>query len=339
MRYPLLFCALFALSFGGFAEKSYADFDYGHTCPTVEAALKRIAQEREDAAKQALITGKEIVLNASLPKTPIPGSFQGYWSLPSCAAPEASSIYTKYFSYSLIYGAEACLQKIRDVQKGLDFTQITLPSDNTINQLHKNEYYVAGFTARHTTADLEKSWYENTPEDSISFKFHSCEKAPDPEHFKTHAAGLKLIRYLDHALELCEQDSDLAFKDNEDCHHLLYVMADDNVDFELTAEEIEKALLMLNYLAFVNHNGAAEDLLKDSMRVSGEKAKVLAQLAIRMLDKDGNGTLKRTELDNFDKKLPKNETSWPYFQKKFDSLSNIFPSFAQNSTSHKEIKP
>jgi|TARA_R110002126_G_scaffold13118_7_gene57324 hypothetical protein len=324
MRYPILFCFLLSLSFGGFTQKAFADFNYGKTCPTVEAALQRLSQERADSAANALKTGSQTPLTTP---TPIPGGFQGYWSLPNCDTPQASSIYTKYFSYSLIYGAEACLQKVRDVKKGLDFTQITLPSDNTVNQLHEKDHYIAGFTARDTLADLDKSWDENTPEDSVSFKFHYC-PAPNPEHYKTHAPGLKLIRYLDHALELCEQSPDLAFKDNEDCHHLLFVMADDNVDFELTAEEIEKALQMVNYLAFANHNGAAEDLLRESMGVSAQKAKSLAQMAITRFDQDGNGTLKRTELDNFYKKVPQNEASWPYFKKKFHSLSNIFPSFS-----------
>lgn len=328
MRYPLLFCSLLALNLNAYSAKSYADFDYGHTCPTVEAALERLALEREDAARQALTTGKHIVINSSLPNTPVPGNFQGYWSLPNCDAPKVTTIYTKYFSYSLIYGAEACLQKVHDVKQGADFTQITVPSDNTINKPLDDKRYIAGFTARNTLADLDKSWDENTPEQSAKFEFQLC-SAPDAEHYKTHAPGLKLIRYMDHALEICNQREDLAFKDNEDCHHLLFVMADDTVDFELTAEEIEKALQMLNYLAFVNHEGAAEDLLKDSMAVSDIKAKKLAQIAIKMLDKDGDGTLKRTELDNFYKKLPQNETSWPYFEKKFQSLSNIFPSFAK----------
>ena len=52
----LKFAAIFGLSLSAFSSTSHAAFDYGHTCPTVEAALERLAIERENAAADALKT-------------------------------------------------------------------------------------------------------------------------------------------------------------------------------------------------------------------------------------------------------------------------------------------
>lgn len=320
MRFTLLAIAICLL---GFSTISYADFDYGRTCPTVEAALTRIAQEREDAAVEALKTGKLTTMNVPVP---IPGHYQGYWSLPGCENPDVTTVYTKYFSYSMIYGAEACIQQVRSVSEGKDFTEIRIPSDNIIKQLINEKTFQAGFTVDDAPADLEKTWSENVNPETPSFQFHYC-GAPDPEHYQLHAPGLKLIRYLDHAVDICDQRNDLSFKDNSDCHHLLYVMADGNVDFELTKTEIKKALLMLNYLAFVNHNGAGIDNLTVSMEKAEKRAKKLANLAIQLLDTDGNGTLTRVEIVDNHKKMPNNSSEWYFFKKQFKSIANIFPSF------------
>lgn len=317
--------SLIALGSLGVSSVSHAAFDYGRTCPTVQSALERIALERKDAAAEALKTGKVTTLNMPVP---VPGNYQGYWSLPNCNEPDVTTIYTKYFSYSLIFGAEACLQKVRSIAEGSDFMEIRVPSDNLIKQMEEGEKsFEVGFTVEDKPADLEKSWSENVNPKTPVFKFNYCSTAPDPEHYKLHAPGLKLIRYMDHAVDICDQRSDLAFKDNSDCHHLLYVMSDGNVDFELTAEEIKKALLMLNYLAFINHNGAAIDNLIGSMEKAEERAKKLAELAIKTLDTDGNGTLKRVEITDNYKKLPNNSPEWFYFKKQFKSLANMFPSF------------
>jgi hypothetical protein len=308
-----------------FSEKASADFDYGHTCPTVEAALIRIAQEYEDAAMTALKTGNAAPKEVAVP---IPGPYQGYWSLPNCNTPDVTTIYTKYFSYSLLFGAEACIQQVQNVAEGTDFTQISIPSDNIIKQYNAAENsFEAGFTVDDAPADLSKNWEENLNEEAPIFKFRNC-PAPNPDHYKLHAPGLKLIRYMDHAVTLCNQSADLSFADNEDCHHLLMVIADKDVNFALSAEEIKKGLLMLNYLSFVNHNGASIDNLTGSMEKAERRAQTLANLMISLMDEDKSGTLTRLEIEENYKKLPNNSSEWYYFKKMFRSLDNIFPSFS-----------
>tara|TARA_R110002124_G_scaffold149220_1_gene314953 strand:+ start:90350 stop:91348 length:999 start_codon:yes stop_codon:yes gene_type:complete len=315
-------CLLLSVSF---SDKASADFNYGHTCPTVEAALIRIAQEHKDAAVNALKTGIAAPAEVAVP---IPGPYQGYWSLPNCDTPDVTTIYTKYFSYSLMFGAEACLQQVENVAEGSNFTQITVPSDNIIKQYNaEEESFEAAFTVNDDPADLSKSWAENINEESPVFKFHKC-SAPNPDHYKLHAPGLKLIRYMDHAVTICNQDPNLSFANNEDCHHLLLVIADADVNFEVSAEEIKKGLLMLNYLSFINHNGAAIDNLIGSMEKAEKRAETLSHLMITVMDEDKSGGLTRTEVENNYKKLPDNSSEWYYFKKMFKSLDNIFPSFA-----------
>ena len=324
----LKFAAIFGLSLSAFSSTSHAAFDYGHTCPTVEAALERLAIERENAAADALKSGNvETSLNTHLP---VPGKYQGYWALDNCEDPDVTTIYTKYFSYSLIYGAEACLQKVREVNEGQDFTEINIPSDNLVLQT-KQDRLITGFTQDDAPADLQKSWESNLSNESPTFTFKYCQTPPDPEHYTLHAPGLKLIRYMDHALEICDQRRDLSFADNSDCHHLLFVMADGNVDFELTKDEIKKAVLMLNYLAFINHNGAAIDNLTVSMDKAADRATEMADVAMNIMDADGNGTLTRQEIEDNYKKLPQNSPAWYFVQKKFKEIANIFPTFDRDN--------
>lgn len=330
MKTNASFLTLLAAGFLSFAPAAYANFDYGHTCPTVEAALERLALEREDAAAEALKSGNAFAgtLNNHLP---VPGNFQGYWALDNCEDPDVTTIYTKYFSYSLIYGAEACLQKVRNVQQGQDFTEINIPSDNLILQQKQSDALITGFTQDDAPADLNKDWQNNLSKESPTFTFKYCQTAPDPERYPLHAPGLKLIRYMDHALELCDQRSDLAFADNDDCHHLLYVMADSDINFELDKDEIKKAVLMLNYLAFINHNGAEIDNLTVSMEKAEERAAEMADIAVTIMDSDGNGTLTRQEIEDSYKKLPQNSPAWYFVQKKFKEIANIFPTFDRDN--------
>lgn len=308
----------------GFTGNARAEFDYGRTCPTVEAALIRLAQERENAAAEALKTGQVSPLNFH--NTPVPGNFQGYWSLPNCDTPDVTQVFTKYFSYSIIYGTEACLQKIRYIREGSNFTEFSVPSNYLVNRKLDDNSYITGFTLNNEPADLSKDWEGNRHPETQTFTFHYC-PAPSPDHYKLHAPGLKFVRYLDHVLEICDQSQDLAFKNNEECHHLLYVMADDNVDFELTKEEIIKALKMLHYASYINHNGAMIENLRLSLDKAEKKAILFADLAVSLLDEDNNRTLKRTEITKNYKRLPEDSPEWFFFQRNFRSLGNIFPSF------------
>ena len=68
-------------------------------------------------------------------------------------------------------------------------------SDNIIKQYNaEEESFEAAFTVNDDPADLSKSWAENINEESPVFKFHKC-SAPNPDHYKLHAPGLKLILY------------------------------------------------------------------------------------------------------------------------------------------------